>query len=108
MRRYGGDPHAVGRSVVLNGQPYQIVGVLPASFSLPREVMPTLGIAADAEVVLPLPLAANAAQIRSREDDNIVGKLKPGVTLRQAQAEMHAIPPGCDAIIRTCIRRTAG
>ena len=91
MHRYGGDPHAIGRSLVLNGQPYQIVGVLPASFSLPREVMPTLGVADDAEVVLPLPLAANAAQIRSREDYNIVGTLKPGVTVRQAQAEMDAI-----------------
>ena len=61
MRRYGGDRNVIGRALTLNGQPYEIVGVLPASFSLPREVMPTLGGAEDAEIVLPLPLAANAA-----------------------------------------------
>ena len=38
VRRYGADPNVLGRSLSLNGQPYEIVGVLPASFSLPREV----------------------------------------------------------------------
>ena len=41
MRRYGGNPDAVGRSITLNGQRFQIVGVLTPSFSLPREVLPT-------------------------------------------------------------------
>ena len=91
MRRYGGDPKVIGRTLILNGQPYQVVGVLPARFDLPREVMPTLGGAEHAEVLLPLPLAADAARIRNREDYNIIGRLKPGVTLAQAQAEMDAI-----------------
>ena len=91
QRRYGGDPNVIGRSLTLNGQPYSIVGVLPASFDLPREVMPTLGGAEHAEVLLPLPLAADAAQIRNREDYNLLGKLKPGVSVREAQAEMDAI-----------------
>src|ERR1051325_2105825 len=73
MRRYGGDPRAVGRTIRLNGdrheiarppagtigrkpEPYEIVGVLESSFSLPREETPTLNGAADADVVLPLPL----------------------------------------------------
>ncbi|HEU4693054.1 MAG TPA: ABC transporter permease, partial [Vicinamibacterales bacterium] len=51
MRRYGGDPSAVGRSLTLNGQPYQIVGVLPPGFDLPREVLPTLGGAEHAEIM---------------------------------------------------------
>jgi len=91
MRRYGGSPSAIGRTITLNGQPYQVVGILPASFSLPREVMPTLGGAENAEVLLPLPLGPAAAQARNREDYNIVGKLKPGVTIAQAQAEMDGI-----------------
>ena len=62
----------------LNGQPYQIVGVLPASFSLPREVMPTLGGAEHAEVVLPLPLGPKAAEFRNREDYNIIGDAEAG------------------------------
>ena len=82
MRRYGGDPRVIGRSITLNGQPFEIIGVLPASFSLPREVLPTLGGAEDAEFLLPLPLAADAAEVRNREDYNIIGRLKPGVADR--------------------------
>jgi predicted permease len=91
MRRYGGDPSIVGRSLTLNGLPFEVIGVLPPSFDLPREVLPTLGGAEHAEVVLPLPLRADAAQIRNGEDYNLLGKLKPGVTVEHAQAEMDAI-----------------
>src|SRR5262245_20300689 len=91
MRRYGGDPNVVGKRLTLNGQPYQVVGVLPASFSLRQEVMPTLGRASDAEILLPLPLAPQAATARNREDYNILAKLKPGVSIGQAQAEMDAL-----------------
>ena len=83
--------------------------MLPASFSLPREVMPTLGGAEHAEILLPLPLGADArAGIRNREDYNIIGKLKPGVTVAAgAGRDGRASPRGCAAIIRTSIRRTA-
>jgi predicted permease len=91
MRRYGGDPHVIGRPITLNGQPYRIVGVLPASFSLRREVMPTLGGAADAEIVLPLPLGPKAPDARNREDYNVLAKLRTGVSVLQAQAEMDTI-----------------
>jgi predicted permease len=91
MRRYGGDAKVLGRTLTLNGQPYEIVGVLPARFDLPREVMPTLGGAEHAELVLPLPLGADAAQVRNGEDYNLLGTLKRGVTFQHAQAEMDAI-----------------
>jgi predicted permease len=91
MRRYGGDRAVLGRSLVLNGQPYQVVGVLPESFSLPREVLPTLGGAEHAEIVIPLPLAADAATIRTAEDYNIVAKLRPTATVAQAQAELDVL-----------------
>jgi putative ABC transport system permease protein len=91
MRRYGEDPGVLGRSLTLNGQPYQVIGVLPPSFSLPNEVMPTLGVMEDAGVILPLALPADAARIRNREDYNIIGQLRPGVRLAQAQAEMDAL-----------------
>jgi predicted permease len=91
VRRYGGDPGILGRPLIINGQSYVIHGVLPASFALPREVMPTLNGAEDAEIVLPLPLATDAVTFRGREDYNVLGKLKPGVRVEQAQAEMDAI-----------------
>jgi predicted permease len=91
MRRYGGDPRTVGRSIILNGQAYEIAGVLPETFSLPREVMPTLYGAEQSEIILPLPMPPKAAEIRTHEDYNIVGRLKPGVSVAAAQAEMDTI-----------------
>jgi putative ABC transport system permease protein len=90
-RRFGSDPGVLGKKVMLNGVPHEIVGILPRSFSLPREVMPTLDGAEQAEILLPLPLPANAAQNRDHEDYNILGKLKPGVSVQQAQAEMDTL-----------------
>ncbi len=91
-RRFGSDPHILGKTIAINGNPCEIVGVLPKTFSLPREVMPTLyGAAEQAEILLPFPMPPNAAQNRDHEDYNIIGKLKPGVTLSQAQAEMDTL-----------------
>ena len=91
VRRYGRDPSVIGRRLELNGRSYQIVGVLPESFSLPQEIVPTVGIASDAEMVVPLPLGPNAAQTRNREDYNVIGKLKRGATVAQVQQEMDAL-----------------
>jgi predicted permease len=90
-RRFGSDPGVLGRKIILNGVPYEVVGVMPRSFSLPREVLPTLDGAEQAEILLPLPLPPNAAQNRDHEDYNIIGKLKPGISVQQAQAEMDSI-----------------
>jgi predicted permease len=90
-RRYGSDPKILGKSITLNGLPFQVIGIMPRSFSLPREVLPTLGGAEQADVLLPLPLPPTAPTIRTREDYNIIGKLKPGVSVRQAQADMDTI-----------------
>ena len=90
-RRFGGDPRVIGRTLTLDGRNYGVIGVLPRDFSLPREVLPTLGGAEDADVLLPLPLPAAAAQDRGREDYNVIGKLKHGVTVPQAQAAMDTI-----------------
>ena len=90
-RRFGSDPRIIGRSITINGAPYQVVGVLPRGFVLPQEVLPLLYGTDQADIFLPLPLAAGAANVRSNEDYNILGRLKPGVTLEQARAEMAAI-----------------
>jgi predicted permease len=91
LRHFGADPKMIGKSVTLNGIPYQVVGVMPRTFSLPREVLPTLGGAEQADILLPLPMPPGAAENRDHEDYNIMGKLKPGVTIAQAQAEMDTI-----------------
>jgi putative ABC transport system permease protein len=91
VRRYGSDPNIVGRRLDLNGRQYRIVGVLPESFSLPHEVVPTVGLAADAEILLPLPQTADSAQARNREDYNIVGRLKAGRTVADLQGELDVL-----------------
>jgi predicted permease len=90
-RHYGRDPQMIGKSITINGLPYEVAGILPQSFTLPREVLPTLYGTEQAEIFLPLPLAPNASQVRTGEDYNIVGKLKPGVSVAEAQAEMETI-----------------
>ena len=90
-RRFGRDPQMVGKSIIINGQTYEVVGILPQRFSLPQEVLPLLYGTEQAEIFLPLPLAPSASHVRDHEDYNIIGKLKPGVSLRQAQAEMDTI-----------------
>ena len=91
LRHFGADPKVIGKSVTLNGVPYEVVGIMPRVFSLPREVLPTLGGAEQADILLPLPMPLNAAQNRDHEDYNIMGKLKPGVSISEAQAEMDTI-----------------
>lgn len=90
-RRFGQDPDILNTVLTVNGQPYTVIGVLPQTFSLPREVLPTLGVVADGDLFLPLPLGADAAAIRTREDYNLIGVLKPGVTVAAAQIEMDAL-----------------
>ena len=90
-RRFGRDPQMIGRSIILNGQTYEVVGILPQSFALSQEVLPLLYGMEQAEIFLALPLAPAASQVRIQEDYDIVGKLKPGVSLAQAQAEMDTI-----------------
>ena len=91
-RHFGRDPHVIGKSILINGQTYEVVGILPQSFSLPQEVVPLLDGTEQADIFLPLPLSPAAASlVRDHEDYNIVGKLKPGVSVTQAQAEMDTI-----------------
>ena len=76
MRRFGGDAeHDRARDCPERPTVSRSSAVAPEGFSLPRNVLPTLGGAEDAEVLLSLPLGADAAAIRTREDYNIVGKL---------------------------------
>lgn len=91
QRRFGSDPNVLGRVLTINGLSHHTIGVLPEWFSLPRDVLPTLGVVEDGDVFLPLPLGPDAAGIRTREDYNVVARLKPGVSVDAAQAEMDAL-----------------
>src|ERR1700683_4625895 len=78
---FGGDPNAVGRSIILNGVPHTLVGVLPSAFRF-ASAEPS---GADPGVLIPLQLPAEP------HDDGtnytLLARLKPGVTIAAAQAE---------------------
>ena len=90
-RRFGADPHVVGRSLTLDGKLVSVVGVLAPDFSLNREVLPTIGGVEQADLFMPLPLGADAVKNRFDENFNIMGRLKRGVSLPRAQADIDII-----------------
>src|SRR5262245_4709618 len=90
-RRFGGDQQVIGKTLILSGASFEIVGVMPTGFSLTKEVMLTVNAIERADVFLPLPMGDGARTNRENEDFNIFAKLKPGVSLAQAQADMDVI-----------------
>src|SRR6266478_5262688 len=90
-RLFNSDPGIVGQSITLDGKPFIVAGVLQRGFMLNSEVMPSEEPMDKLDVFLPLPLAADAAQSRHDENYNIVVRLKPGVSIRQAQADIDMI-----------------
>ncbi len=90
-RLFDADPRIVGRTIVLNGNPFTVVGVLQGSFMLNAEVTPSETPMDKMDVFAPLPLGADAVNNRGDENYNIVARLKPGVSVQKAQADIDVI-----------------
>ena len=90
-RLFNSDPAIVGKTIVLNGNPFIVAGVLQRSFMLNAEVMPTETPMDKMDILAPLPLGADAEKNRGDENYNIMVRLKPGVSVRQAQADLDVI-----------------
>jgi predicted permease len=90
-RLFNSDPKIIGRSIVLNGNPFTVAGVLTPDFRLNSEVMPAEGPMDKMDIFMPLPLGADAVQRRGDENFNLLARLKPGVTVSQAQADIDII-----------------
>ena len=99
-RLFNSDPGIVGRSITMNGviagsgeqkNQFTVVGVLGPEFLLNEEVMPTVASIRQMDVFLPLPLGADAVTRRGDENYNLMARLKPGVTMEQAQADVSLI-----------------
>jgi predicted permease len=88
---FGGEPGLVGRNVTLDGKPRTVIGVLPPKFRLSHEVIPVIGGIEKAQIFLPLPMDAKEELNYGPEDYNILARLKPGVTMQQAQANISII-----------------
>jgi predicted permease len=89
QRYFGGDPGVVGRSVALNGISYTVIGVLPFDAAYPG----------DGEVWLPLSLLDQQTQAsRVWHSVRVVGRLRPGVKLSEARADMLTVAARLAAI----------
>ncbi|MGO9261397.1 MAG: ABC transporter permease [Bryobacteraceae bacterium] len=86
-RRFGADPGVIGRTFMMNSEPYSVIGVLAADFWQP---LPS-------DLYVPWPVAQLRAKSRVDHDFGVIGRLKPGVTLAQAQAELSTIARRIDA-----------
>ena len=80
--RFGSDGGILGRTVQFNGEPYTVVGVLPAGFVFPF---------IDVDVYLPAFKYPNYSLDRNRASCAVIGRLRTGVSLQEAQAEMNGI-----------------
>lgn len=82
-RRFDADPAVVGQTLAVNGVPHEVVGVMPATYRSPG--------ASPGEVDVWAPLAADATRGRGDHRLRAIGRLKPGVTLEQAQADLRRV-----------------
>jgi len=80
--RYGGDPHIIDRAIQLDGQKYTVVGVMPAGFQF-----------MEGDVRLWVPLALEPEEMANRGGHylTVVARLKQGVTMDQAQADLSTV-----------------
>jgi putative ABC transport system permease protein len=81
QRRFSGNPQLIGRTLNLNGEPYTVIGVTPASYRFGPK----------ADLWTPLAFTAEDENERGSSYLNLIGRRKPGVTFEQAGAEVETI-----------------
>jgi len=82
QRRYGGDPDILGKHITLNGEKHTVVGVMPANFRFLHNL-----------TALWVPAGFRPEELTQRDGQNltVIGRLKPGMTFAQAQADIGNI-----------------
>src|SRR5215467_2069233 len=80
--RFGGSPEAIGANIEIDGIPSQIIGILPAGLQFQADVWQPDSMFPDWEAI---------RRARGSGFWSVIGRLRPGVTVEQAQAEMNAI-----------------
>src|SRR5207244_3523622 len=89
QRQFGSDPMVTGKTLRLNDRPFTVIGVMPPRFQFPYN-----GVAFDQPPALWVPLALTDQEKQTRLSDfqyGLIGRLKPGLTATQAQANIEAI-----------------
>jgi putative ABC transport system permease protein len=86
-RHFGSDPHAIGKTFIMNSEPYTVIGVLAPDFYHP---LPT-------DLYVPWPIAQLRAKDRVSHDFGVIARVKPGISIAQAQAELSTVARRIDA-----------
>src|SRR5687767_4757215 len=81
QRRFGGDPNILGKTITLSGDVYTVVGVLPEKFAYP----------VNAEIYSVIAITLRSAANRQFHSYYVVGRLKHGVPVQSAQADLDTI-----------------
>ncbi len=92
-RRFNSDPQIIGQAVSINGRNVTVVGIMPASFEFPLPLFGVQGgtFAERADMWKPLVFGEQDLTARGSRSYGVVGRLKPGVSVAQAQAEIDTI-----------------
>ena len=85
QRRFGSDPSVIGRALALNGESYTVIGIMPRFVQLP-------GFAnRNDQVWVPIAFPPEESAQRGNHFLEVIARMKPGITIKQAQAEMDTI-----------------
>ena len=90
-RLFGGSPQAVGQTIILNSVPHTIVGVLPASFTMPMAASVEVWITGDRGIPRSFPFPGDITAVRDSHIIAVIGRLAPGATREQAQAQLTGV-----------------
>ena len=80
-RRFGGDSAIIGKRITIDGRLHTVVGVMPTSFNFPDR----------GDIWLPFVVTPSEEERGNREYAGAIGRLRAGVTIEQARADLHAI-----------------
>jgi putative ABC transport system permease protein len=81
QNHFGADPNVIDKNLTFNGQQYSIIGVMPASFHFPDQ----------GQYFVPLGWTDKERAVRNNHNYLVIARLKRGVSLQQAQAEINTI-----------------
>jgi putative ABC transport system permease protein len=90
-RLFGASPDALGRTLLLDGRPYTIVGVMPEGFESPLQEGIDVWLSGDRGVPRTFPFGGDLTAVRDSHIIFVVGRLAPGVTRAVAQQELSAM-----------------
>ncbi|MEY2563624.1 MAG: hypothetical protein QOH88_1817 [Verrucomicrobiota bacterium] len=93
QRRFNSDPELLGKQISLNGRNFTVVGIMPAKFEFPIPLFNIQGgnFAGQVDIWKPIAFTKQELESRGSRSYGVLARLKPGVTMAQAQAEIDTI-----------------